>query len=73
MVEQSKQGVEGMVIGLAGPGSLLIILIVALLIFGPKNLPKLGKAAGSTIREFKDATKGLADDNESGSKDKQGD
>ncbi|TDL31206.1 twin-arginine translocase TatA/TatE family subunit [Jeotgalibacillus sp. S-D1] len=47
-----------------GPMSLVIIAVVALLIFGPKKLPELGKAAGSTLREFKDATKGLADDDD---------
>ncbi|MBS4175838.1 twin-arginine translocase TatA/TatE family subunit [Bacillus sp. FJAT-49736] len=47
-----------------GIGSLIIIVIVALLVFGPKKLPQLGKAAGSTLREFKNATKGLADDEE---------
>lgn len=47
-----------------GMGSLLIIAFVALLIFGPKKLPELGKAAGNTLREFKNATKGLADDDD---------
>jgi sec-independent protein translocase protein TatA len=47
-----------------GPGSIAIIAIVALIIFGPKKLPELGKAAGNTLREFKNATKGLADDDE---------
>ncbi|MBE3570038.1 MAG: twin-arginine translocase TatA/TatE family subunit [Bacillales bacterium] len=47
-----------------GPGSLILTAIVALLIFGPKKLPQLGKAAGDTLREFKQATKGLADDEE---------
>ncbi|AYC30341.1 twin-arginine translocase TatA/TatE family subunit [Paenisporosarcina cavernae] len=45
-----------------GIGSLIIIGIIALLIFGPKKLPELGKAFGSSLREFKNATKGLADD-----------
>ncbi|MEC1180825.1 twin-arginine translocase TatA/TatE family subunit [Metasolibacillus meyeri] len=45
-----------------GAGSLVIIGIVAILIFGPKKLPELGKAMGSTLREFRQATKGLADD-----------
>ncbi|MCP3742491.1 twin-arginine translocase TatA/TatE family subunit [Rossellomorea sp. BNER] len=49
---------------MVGPGSLVIIGVVALLIFGPKKLPELGKAAGSTLREFKNATKGLADDDD---------
>ncbi|MFJ7738559.1 twin-arginine translocase TatA/TatE family subunit [Lysinibacillus sp. NPDC097287] len=47
-----------------GPMSLIIIGIVAILIFGPKKLPELGKAMGSTLREFKNATKGLADDDD---------
>jgi TatA/E family protein of Tat protein translocase len=34
------------------PQDLLIILIVALLIFGPSKLPEIGKALGRTIREF---------------------
>ncbi|MEO4055512.1 twin-arginine translocase TatA/TatE family subunit [Solibacillus sp. CAU 1738] len=45
-----------------GPVSLVIIGVVAVLIFGPKKLPELGKAMGSTLREFKNATKGLTDD-----------
>lgn len=47
-----------------GPGSLAVIAIVALIIFGPKKLPELGKAAGDTLREFKNATKGLTSDEE---------
>ncbi|MGD7045877.1 twin-arginine translocase TatA/TatE family subunit [Jeotgalibacillus proteolyticus] len=54
-----------------GPMSLVIIAIVALLIFGPKKLPELGKAAGSTLREFKDATKGLADDDDDKKKEEK--
>ncbi len=44
------------------PFSIVIICIVALILFGPKKLPEFGKAMGSTLREFKKATKGLADD-----------
>ena len=36
-----------------GTNELLIILVVALLIFGPKNLPKLGKMFGKTMYNFK--------------------
>jgi len=53
-----------------GPLSLIIIGIVALLVFGPKKLPELGKAFGSSLREFKNATKGLADDDEDDQKKK---
>ena len=38
-----------------GTNELLIILVVVLLIFGPKNLPKLGKMFGKTINGFKRA------------------
>jgi sec-independent protein translocase protein TatA len=52
-----------------GAGSIALIAIVALLIFGPKKLPELGKAAGNTLREFKNATKGLADEDENKKKE----
>lgn len=45
-----------------GPGSIILIAIAALIIFGPKKLPALGKAAGETLKEFKNATKGLTND-----------
>lgn len=55
-----------------GPGSLILILIMALLIFGPKKLPQLGRAAGDTLREFKNATECLADENNENKKDQEG-
>ncbi|KKI91359.1 preprotein translocase subunit TatA [Bacillus sp. SA1-12] len=54
-----------------GIGSLLLIAFFALFIFGPKKLPDLGKAVGSSLREFKNATKGLADDEEDDVKKKE--
>ncbi|MDQ0232856.1 twin-arginine translocase TatA/TatE family subunit [Metabacillus malikii] len=54
-----------------GFGSIVLIVFVALLIFGPKKLPELGKAAGNTLREFKHATKGLADDDDDDVKKKE--
>nr|WP_269146998.1 twin-arginine translocase TatA/TatE family subunit [Salinicoccus halodurans] len=54
-----------------GPTSMVVIAVVALIIFGPKKLPQFGRAMGSTLREFKDATKGLAtDDDEEEEKEK---
>ncbi len=41
--------------GLLQPTHLLVILAIALIIFGPKRLPELGKSLGSSIRGFKDA------------------
>jgi sec-independent protein translocase protein TatA len=37
---------------------LVIILIVALVIFGPKNLPKLGKSLGQTVKNVRDGMEG---------------
>jgi sec-independent protein translocase protein TatA len=41
--------------GLFQPMHLLVILGIALLVFGPKKLPELGKGLGDGIRGFKDA------------------
>ena len=46
-----------------GIGGAILILVLALIVFGPKKLPELGRAVGSTLREFKHSTKGLIDDN----------
>lgn len=40
------------------PTHLLIILVIALLIFGPRKLPELGKGLGEGLRGFKDGIKG---------------
>ena len=50
-----------------GTNELLIILVVVLLIFGPKNLPKLGKMFGKTINGFK---KGMEDEESEESEEK---
>lgn len=39
-----------------GPGELLVILLLALIIFGPGKLPEVGRALGRTINEFRRAT-----------------
>lgn len=41
--------------GKIGIWELLIVLVIALLIFGPKSLPKLGESVGKTISKFKKA------------------
>ncbi|MCH5586513.1 twin-arginine translocase TatA/TatE family subunit [Shimazuella sp. AN120528] len=42
----------------------ILIVIVALLLFGPKKLPELGKAVGKSFREFKNGMNGVLDDEE---------
>jgi sec-independent protein translocase protein TatA len=44
------------------PGHIILVLIGALLIFGPKRLPDIGKSLGKGIREFKGALNHLTDD-----------
>ena len=41
-------------IGPLGMPEIIIILVVVLLIFGPKNLPKLGSALGRTVKNLRD-------------------
>jgi sec-independent protein translocase protein TatA len=43
------------------PG-LILILVLALIIFGPKKLPEIGRAFGQTLREFKKSTRDLTND-----------
>jgi sec-independent protein translocase protein TatA len=49
-----------MIEGLLQPMHLLIILVVAVFVFGPKKLPELGKGLAEGIRSFKDGVKGDA-------------
>ena len=41
-----------------GPLELIVVLVVALLVFGPKRLPDLGRSLGSGMREFKESVTG---------------
>ncbi|GAM15079.1 MULTISPECIES: twin-arginine translocase TatA/TatE family subunit [Bacillaceae] len=46
------------------PG-LILVLVIALIIFGPSKLPEIGRAFGSTLKEFKKSTRELVSDDES--------
>jgi sec-independent protein translocase protein TatA len=45
-----------------GPMEIAIVLIIALVVFGPSKLPELGRSAGKGFREFKDSVTGNGDD-----------
>ena len=45
-----------------GPLEIAVVLIIVLIIFGPKRLPELGKSMGNGIREFKNSLSGDKDD-----------
>jgi sec-independent protein translocase protein TatA len=47
-----------------GVPGLILILVIALIIFGPSKLPELGRAVGSTLKEFKKSTRDLVSDDE---------
>ena len=49
-----------MILGLGGP-EILIVLVVVLLIFGPRNLPKLGSALGKTVKNVREGMEGEDD------------
>jgi sec-independent protein translocase protein TatA len=51
------------------PGLILIVML-ALIIFGPSKLPEIGRAFGSTLREFKQSTKGILDESHNREKEK---
>jgi len=51
--------------GLFQPTHLILVLAIALLVFGPRKLPELGQGLGKGIRGFKDALRGISDESES--------
>lgn len=48
--------------GSIGASGIILLVLIALLLFGPNKLPELGKAFGRTLREFKKGANDLLDD-----------
>ncbi len=47
-----------------GPMEIILVLVVALIILGPKRLPEAGRSIGKGMREFKDSISGVTKDDE---------
>lgn len=45
-----------------GPLELVVVLVIALIVLGPKKLPEVGRSVGRGMREFKDSLSGDSDD-----------
>jgi sec-independent protein translocase protein TatA len=45
-----------------GPMEMIVILAIALIVFGPKRLPELGKSLGGGLREFKQSISGTSEE-----------
>jgi sec-independent protein translocase protein TatA len=51
-------------LGNIGPLEIIVVLIIALVVFGPKRLPELGRSLGRGIREFRGSIGGEHDDDD---------
>jgi sec-independent protein translocase protein TatA len=45
-----------------GPAEMIVILIIALIVFGPKRLPEIGRTVGKSLREFRKASQDIRDE-----------
>jgi sec-independent protein translocase protein TatA len=54
--------------GLLQPTHIIFVIVIALLVFGPKRLPEMGRSIGHGIREFKDSIDGNSNDSSSDTK-----
>ncbi len=48
--------------GKLGAFELVLILLIALVVFGPKKLPEIGRSFGEAIKEFRKGSQGLQDE-----------
>jgi sec-independent protein translocase protein TatA len=54
-----------------GPMEILVLLIIALIVFGPKRLPELGKSLGKGVREFRGSISGEQSNDEEAEEKRQ--
>jgi sec-independent protein translocase protein TatA len=54
-----------------GVPELLIVLVIALIVLGPKKLPEVGRSLGRGMREFKDSISGITDSDDDDDVDEQ--
>jgi sec-independent protein translocase protein TatA len=59
-------------LGNIGPLEIIVVLIIALVVFGPKRLPELGSSLGRGIREFRDTVTGDKHDDDDDDEDAKG-
>ncbi|WP_104989911.1 twin-arginine translocase TatA/TatE family subunit [Deinococcus sp. NW-56] len=52
-----------------GAAELMLIVVVALLVFGPRKLPELGRSVGQALREFRRTTRSVTDELRAGLED----
>jgi sec-independent protein translocase protein TatA len=45
-----------------GPTELIVVLVIALIVFGPRRLPEVGRTVGKSLREFRKASQDLRDE-----------
>jgi len=64
--DTTKNG--GHTMGGIGASGIILLVLIALLLFGPSKLPELGKAFGRTLREFKKGANDLLDDSKPASR-----
>jgi sec-independent protein translocase protein TatA len=53
-----------------GPMELVVVLVIALLVLGPKKLPEVGKSLGKGMREFKESLSNISGDDDEDAKSK---